>query len=247
VTIEPATFLTIGLTFLLAGLVKGVIGMGLPSVSLGILTAIVGLPQAMALLIIPSFATNLWQAVAGGKILDLLKKHWLFFLTATLSVGIGAYLGRAVELAYLSGLLGLVLIIYAVINLFGFRFSLTQFQGQWSAPIFGVMNGALTGLTGSFVVPGVPYLQAMGLERNLLVQAMGILFTLSTLALGVALWSNNRITGELALLSLVGLVPAIVGMMIGQKIRHRLSETQFRKIFFWSILGIGAYIAWKAI
>jgi uncharacterized protein len=92
----------------------------------------------------------------------------------------------------------------------------------------------------------VPYLQALGLDRNQLVQAMGVLFTFSTLGLAIALWGNNRITSDLAWLSLIGLVPAIIGMIIGQKIRHRLSEIQFRRVFFWSMLIIGAYIAWKA-
>ncbi|MDA9008861.1 sulfite exporter TauE/SafE family protein [Alphaproteobacteria bacterium] len=245
-TFEPSIVFVVGLTFLLAGLVKGVIGMGLPTVSLGLLTAVVGLPQAMALLIIPSLVTNFWQGVVGGNLLGLLKKHWLFFLSATASIGLGAYFGREIGLAYLSALLGMVLIVYAAINLLGVRFVLSAKQGRWSAPVFGIANGVLTGLTGSFVMPGVPYLQALGLDRNQLVQAMGVLFTFSTLGLAIALWGNNRITSDLAWLSLIGLVPAIIGMIIGQKIRHRLSEIQFRRVFFWSMLIIGAYIAWKA-
>ena len=64
---DPVTLTVVALTFLLAGLVKGVIGLGLPTISLALLTAALGLPQAMALLLVPSFVTNLWQAVAGGK------------------------------------------------------------------------------------------------------------------------------------------------------------------------------------
>jgi len=244
---DPTSLLTIGATFLLAGLVKGVIGMGLPTVSLGLLTAVVGLPQAMALLIIPAFMTNLWQALVGGHLIDLLKQHWIFFLIATASVGLGVYFGKAIELSILSALLGIILVIYSVTNLLGISFVLSARQGRWSAPFFGATNGILTGLTGSFVMPGVPYLQALGLDRNQLVQAMGFLFTCSSLGLAIALWGNNRITSDLALLSLIGLAPAIIGMIIGQKIRHRLSEVQFRRVFFWSMLVIGLYIARKAI
>jgi uncharacterized protein len=247
VTFDPVTYLIVGLTFLLAGLVKGVIGMGLPTVSLGLLTAVVGLPQAMALLIIPSFVTNLWQAVVGGQLLKLLRKHWLFFLTATLAIGFATLIGRVIELAYLSALLGLLLVLYAAINLLGYKLSLSEKQERWSAPLFGSINGVLTGLTGSFVVPGVPYLQALGLDRNQLVQAMGILFTLSTLGLAAGLWGNNRLTCDLVWLSLIGLFPAVLGMVFGQKIRHLLSETQFRKVFFCSVLVMGVYIVWKAV
>jgi uncharacterized membrane protein YfcA len=97
-------------------------------------------------------------------------------------------------------------------------------------------------MTGSFVVPGVLFLQAIGLSRDRLIQAMGMLFTASTLALAVALQGNDLLTIELGILSTVGLPPAIAGMLIGQRIRQRLSEQLFRRIFFVSLLMLGVYI-----
>ena len=97
-------------------------------------------------------------------------------------------------------------------------------------------------MTGSFVVPGVMFLQAIGLARDMLIQAMGILFTVSTLALAVALQGNNFLTEQLGTLSTTALVPAAVGMLFGQKIRQRLSEQLFSRIFFITLLILGAYI-----
>jgi hypothetical protein len=96
-------------TFLLAGLVKGVIGLGLPTVSLAILTIVFDLPTAMVLLLLPSFVTNLWQALAGGQGWPLLQRLWPFLLAASLSVWIGAIALARVELTLLAALLGLLL------------------------------------------------------------------------------------------------------------------------------------------
>ena len=75
-------------TFLLAGAVKGANGFGLPTVSLAMLTAAIGLPQAMALLLVPAFTTNMWQAVVGGNGKALIRRLWPFLLMATVTVWI---------------------------------------------------------------------------------------------------------------------------------------------------------------
>ena len=91
------------------------------------------------------------------------------------------------DVSLLTGLLGILLIAYSTVSLAGIAFSLGCRQQRWAGPVFGIFNGVLTGMTGSFVVPGVMYLQSIGLTRDQLMQAMGMLFTLSTLALAFAL------------------------------------------------------------
>ena len=88
--LDLPTLLLITLTFLLAGTVKGIVGFGLPTVALAILTATVGLPAAMVIFLVPSFATNVWQAVAGGNAAMLLSRFWPLLLAAFLSVSIPA-------------------------------------------------------------------------------------------------------------------------------------------------------------
>lgn len=244
---DPLVITIIGLTFLLAGAVKGVIGLGLPTVSLALLTATLGLPQAMALLLVPSFVTNLWQAVVGGNGRTILMRLWPFLVMATVTVWIGATALTRVNLSLLSALLGTLLIIYSVINLNRRRFTIAREQEPWIGPLLGSINGVLTGMTGSFVMPGVLYLQAIGLPRDMLIQAMGILFTASTIALAVALHGNNLLTVELGSLSAAAIFPALIGMVFGQRIRKALSESLFRRVFFISLLVLGAYIIARAL
>jgi uncharacterized membrane protein YfcA len=239
---DTPILLAVAGTFLLAGAVKGVIGLGLPTVSLALLTVATDLTSAMALLLIPSFVTNLWQAVVGGNGRVILRRIWPFLVMATVTVWLGATALTRVDLALLSALLGVLLVVYATLNLAGYRLAISTRQEVWVGPLVGTANGILTGMTGSFVMPGVLFLQAIGLSRDMLIQAMGVLFTVSTLALAVALGGNGLLTAELGTISAAALLPAIVGMVVGQRIRQRLSEQLFRRVFFIALLILGAYI-----
>ncbi|MBI3453686.1 MAG: sulfite exporter TauE/SafE family protein [Rhodospirillales bacterium] len=245
--LDPAALIAIALIFLLAGSVKGVIGLGLPTVALALLAVMVGLQPAMALLLVPSFVTNLWQAFSGGNSRMIVVRTWPFLLAATLTVWIGAQALPRVDVALLAGLLGVLLVAYAAANLVGRSISIPRRWEIWAGPVFGAANGVLTGMTGSFVVPGVLYLQAIGLPREALVQAMGILFTASTAALAVALGGQRLLTVELATVSAAAVAPAIIGMVLGRRLRQTLSEASFRRAFFWSLLALGVYIVVRSV
>lgn len=244
---DAFTVLIVAGTFLLAGAVKGVIGMGLPTVSLALMTVALGLPEAMNLLIVPSLVTNIWQGAVGGHAAAALRRTWPFLAMAGATVWLGAGALTRVDLAWLSALLGLLLALYAGLGLAGRHFTLTPSGQRWAGPLAGAVNGVLTGMTGSFVVPGVMYLQALGMPRDMLIQAMGMLFTVSTLALALALGGKGLMTAELGTLSAAALLPAIIGMAAGQQIRSLLPKPRFRRVFFLSILILGIYIAVNAL
>ena len=236
------TVLAILATFFVAGVVKGVIGLGLPSISLALLTVVINLPTSMALLIMPSLVTNIWQAIRGGKFLKILKRLWLLFLTSTLTVWTGSKALAIVDLTLLSALLGSLLMSYAIVSLYGLRFNIKSRNEWWVGSLTGSVNGILTGMTGSFVVPGVFYLQSIRQEKDELIQSMGILFTTSTLALFFSLQTNEYLTSKLIVWSSISIVPSIIGVLIGQQSREWLSEKIFKNVFFFSLLFIGAYI-----
>jgi uncharacterized membrane protein YfcA len=239
---DATTILTVVGTFLIAGSVKGIIGLGLPTVSLALVTVAIDLPTAMALLLVPSLVTNLWQAVVGGNGRAILLRLWPFLTMTTVTVWIGASALTRVDLSLLSALLGVLLVAYSAANLGGLQFTVPTRHEVWVGPLVGSANGVLTGMTGSFVVPGVMFLQAIGLSRDVLIQAMGMLFFVSTLALAFALQDNGLLTVEHGALSVIALAPAIVGMVFGQRIRRSISEQLFGRVFFVALLALGSYI-----
>lgn len=241
-TLEPSYLAWIAAVFLLAGAVKGVIGLGLPSISLGLLAATLDLKLAMILLLVPNLVTNLWQALHGGHLRLLLRRLWPFLLCAGLAIWPGSAALGMVDGRALAALLGLLLVVYALLGLLRPPLSLAARHEGWAGPLAGIVNGLLTGLTGSFVVPGVPYLQALGLGRDQLVQAMGLLFMASTLGLGISLGGRDQLSAELLGLSLACLAPALLGMALGRRLRHHLSETAFKRVFYVGLLLLGLYI-----
>ena len=215
--------------------------------ALTLLAATIGLPEAMALMIVPSLVTNLWQATAGGHGRAVLRRIWPYLAPAALTVWLGAQALTRIDLSYLSALLGGLLIAYAAFGLSRPHMSIPQRREAWIGPVLGVINGVITGMTGSFVVPGVMYLQALGLARDMLVQAMGMLFFALTAALAIALGTSSLLTAELGLLSAVALVPALIGMTVGTRLRQRLPEDLFRRTFFLSLLALGVYIVIRSL
>ncbi len=241
---DTQTILLGAAVFTLAGLVKGLIGLGLPTVSLALLGVFLDLRAAIALMIVPSVITNIWQAVDGGKLIPLtIRLAPMLFAGVITTWFASAFLLNAIDPGLLSAAFGVLLALYSA---YGLLTPDIPRPGKWepvTGPVVGVLAGTATGLTGSFVVPGVPYLQSLRLSRDELVQAMGICFTVVLAALGGGLAQTNLMTVDIGLWSLAGLAPASAGMWAGRKIRRRIPELAFRKVFFCALLILGAYLA----
>ena len=235
------TLLVIG-TFLLAGTVKGVIGLGLPTVAMGLLGLAMLPAQAAALLIIPSTVTNLWQLAFGGHLSVLLKRLWPLLLLIVLGTGLGTlWLGMGSGAGVVRAL-GAALLVYALSGLFLPAFKVKPATERWLAPVCGLVTGLITSATGVFVIPAVPYLQALGLNRDQLVQALGLSFSVSTLALAAGLaWRGSLGGGEINA-SLLALAPALLGMWLGQALRQRISAVLFKRVFFIGMALLGAHL-----
>ncbi|TNB92108.1 sulfite exporter TauE/SafE family protein [Pseudomonas jessenii] len=229
-------------TFIMAGLVKGVIGLGLPTVAMGLLGLAMAPSQAAALLIIPATLTNVWQLAVGGHLKGLLKRLWPLLLMIFLGTAVGTLsIGMAGGHWVVRGL-GAALLLYALSGLLLPTLQVNPRHEPWLGPLCGLITGVITSATGVFVIPAVPYLQALGLSRDELVQALGLSFTVSTLALaGGLFWRGALGSGELSA-SLLVLIPAMLGMWFGQWLRQRISAVLFKRVFFIGLGALGAHL-----
>lgn len=235
-------WILLGGTFLLAGFVKGVIGMGLPTVAMGLLAVALPPAEAAALLVIPSLVTNVWQLLAGpsfGALARRLCPMMAGVLVGT-TAGAGVLASNKAEAAGMG--LGIALLLYAIVGLAGVKMAVPRRHEPWLGPAVGAATGLVTGATGVFVIPAVPYLQAIGLERDDLIQALGLSFTVSTIALALGLFRVDALHAGSIWLSLLALVPALVGMQAGTMLRQRIAAPAFRRVFFAGLLLLGAYL-----
>ena len=237
----------VALTFLLAGMVKGVTGMGLPTVSMGLLGLVMAPAQAAALLLVPSTITNIWQYAAGPNRLAIARRLAPMLLGIALATwsATGMIAGGSAEEAVTG--LGLALIVYALVGLTRYRLKVPPRSESWLGPLIGAATGVVTGGTGVFVIPAVPYLQAIGLDAEDLVQALGLSFTVSTLALAAGLASHGALHLEAGGASLLCAVPALVGLAAGQWLRRRVNATTFRTLFFAGLLILGVDLALRSV
>lgn len=233
--------------FLVAGWVKGVVGMGLPTVAMGALGLVMSPVQAAALLVVPSLVTNVWQFVAGPSKQAVMRRFASMMLLVCLGTAIGIQFLTSGSSRWPSLALGSVLALYAVIALFLPKFSVSQKAELRLSPIVGGVTGILAGATGVFVVPAVPYLSALGLTKDELIQALGLSFTVSTVALAVALGASGSFSSGILVASAGAVVPALVGMFIGQHTRNRIEPAAFRKWFLVSMLFVGGYMAVRSL
>jgi uncharacterized protein len=239
--------LEIALTFVLAGTVKGISGMGLPTVTMGVLGLFMAPANAAALVVIPSLITNLWQFAAGENHISLVRRFWPMLLVMSAATVPAAGLLTAGRSEHVIMALGSVLIVYGVIGLARLQVSISKPLERWLSPIMGAATGVLTGATGVFVIPAAPYFQAIGLQKEELVQALGLSFTVSTLALAAGLASRGAFHLDAAGASLLCTAPALAGVVGGQWIRAKINPQTFRVVFFLGLLLLGADLIARSV
>lgn len=233
--------------FLLAGLVKGLAGFGLPTVAVALMALTLSPVAAAAVMILPSLLTNLWQYARGVERLSLLRR----LLGLNLGIVAGTWWGFLPSLAQARDgtrlLIGAVLLAYGLLGLLRWRPPSPGRHGWWLGPAAGYVGGALSAASGIFVVPVIMYLQSLGLRKEALVTALGLCFSVATLALGTEVAGAVRARPELMLASLLALAPALLGMELGQRLRRRLDELVFQRGFMVAIALLGAYLMWQAL
>lgn len=237
---------TIVATFFLAGIVKGVTGMGLPTVAMGVMGAVLSPVTAAGLLLVPSFVTNIWQLFGGARTGALLRRLWAMMLGIVVGTVAGSAMLARVDGDRTVGALGAALALYAAYTLFARARAVPERWEPWLSPAVGLATGLVTGATGVFVIPAVPYIQSLRLERDDMVQALGLSFTISTVALAIGLyWHGAAAFGNL-LASTLAVLPALLGMAAGQRLRKRIRPPLFRRIFLAFLLLLGAEMIGRA-
>ncbi len=243
---DPADAALVFAIFTLGGIVKGVAGFGLPTVSLGLLALTRPMPEAMALVLLPTLATNVWQALASGALGPVMRRLAGFMVAACIGTLVAAgQLSRA-DAALLAGLLGLLMVASAATALLGPKWPQpSPATERWLSPLIGLVSGGVAGLTGSFMMPAAPWLAALGLPRNAFVQAFALGAVVSIVTLAVAMGAQGLIPPGLGIASMLVLAPAFLGMAIGNRLRGALSEQGFRTTIQACLLVLGCYLALK--
>jgi uncharacterized membrane protein YfcA len=243
---EPLLIL-IAATFLLAGFVKGVIGLGLPTVAMGLLVVTMPPSRALAIVIVPAIVTNIWQTFVGRYLRDIVRRLWPLMIGTVIGIWLNAGMLTGPYARYGAIVLGVLLVIYAVIGLSKFSFHVAPSDEKWIGGIVGLVTGVVSAATGVQVLPSMPFMQAIGMEKDELVQALGVFFTVATVALAFNLTSAGLLSAATALPGAVAMAAGFAGMFIGQAVRSRMQPEAFRRWFLISMILLGIYLVGSTV
>lgn len=238
---DPSQILLAVLGLLVAGVLKGATGLGYSSCALPFLAAALGLKAAIALIVIPAMTSNIALLWTTGHFRETLVRFWPFYMSTLPGIAAGLYALACIEPRYAELALGFLIVIYSIYSILRPPVTLPVALERPVQPPAGLLNGFLTGLTGSQVMPLLPYMLSLGLDRERLVQANNIAVTLAsgTMALGLLFSGMMSVPGLGA--SVLAIAPAMIGVFAGTRLRDLIPQGQFKTVVLivLGLLGCG--------
>lgn len=231
--------------FLVAGLIKGTTGLGFSTACLPFLVYAAGLKDALALIIVPSLISNVTVMRDAGHFRETVSRFWPLYAALVPGIIAGLAVLDRVDGVTAAAVLGGVLCVYSV---YGLTAPALHLPDAWERPLAaptGFLTGMLNGLTGTQVIPLLPYMLARPLDPNRLVQAVNCSFTLSSLAMAAGLSTLSLFSLNQLALSVAGVAPALGGVRLGGMLRRRLDPMLFRQLVLLVLLALGVSLVWR--
>ena len=225
--------------FFISAFLKSLTGLGFSTICLGFLAVVLDIKLAILLVILPSLTSNLLVMLQSGRFIEALQRFWPLYLSAIPGLILGIWFLGNSDNEIPKAVLGVLLFLYGVWGLTnGLMIITKKHEKQLSLPV-GFISGLANGITGSQIMPIMPYLLSLKLDRDLFVQTINSAFTLNSLIMILGLANLGIITMPMVTLSAAGILPVALGVYLGGKIRKRVSEDVFRKMVLVLFLFLG--------
>ena len=236
---DPVLLAVAAFGLFFAGIVKGTTGIGYSSCALPFLVPVVGLQQAIVLIVMPAILSNIVVAFSAGHFREIFARFWPLYVATPLGIVVGVAFLSSIDQRLSIAVLGTVIVAYAAMSLLQPNLALKQpWDRIHNAPV-GFATGLLTGLTGSQVMPLLPYMMGLHLEPNRLIQAINLAVTITSIFLGMGLLLSGLMDMPSLGLSMLAVIPAVVGVSLGNRVRGLLPVLLFRRLMLCVLLAIG--------
>ena len=233
--------------YIVAASIKGLTGIGFSTSCLPIMALRLDLKVAIPLVIIPSIVSNIVVMIQAGRFREALKRFWPMYLASIPGLLIGLSILVAINVSAAKAILGLVLIVYVSWALANKHLALSEKWERILKPPAGFFTGFINGLTGSQVMPSLPYLLSLNLHKNDFVQAINISFTLSSLIMLVGINRLGHLPPSTFMLAVGGLIPVLTAVYIAGKLQHKLTGESHRKLVLGFLLVMGLILLLKVL
>ncbi|MCB2101657.1 MAG: sulfite exporter TauE/SafE family protein [Rhodobacterales bacterium] len=239
IDLAPLALLTVCGALFAGGLVKGAAGFGLPLVAVPLLAFVFPVPQAIALMMLPILASNIFILARAPALKQTVVRLWPLILSLCLGLAISARLLKVMDPAHLLIGMGIVVLIFVAQSVTHANLRVRARQEPWMAPIMGLISGLIGGVTGFFSMPAIAYLSALGLGKDGFVTAVCLTLMSGGVTMTVMLNRFGFLTLYEVVLSGIGLVPLLIGIALGQRLRHRISHETFNRVVLVLMAVVG--------
>jgi len=235
--LQPAQTVLLLTVFLVAGTVKGFLGIGLPAAAMGLLTLVLPPTEAIPLLWLPILATNFLQFAHAPNKRAIAKQYWLFAVAIIISIFVTAMFIAQYPTALLTVAIGIAMVVFSLNLLLGVKLNVGP--GKLWQGVFGLISGTLGGISSIWSPTVAMYLVARGASKEHFIGATGFLFLAGSVPLGAGQVVAGILTVPVFLKSILGLLVVLVGFRVGELMRDRVSQDFFRKIVLIAFLLMG--------
>jgi uncharacterized membrane protein YfcA len=246
-TATPGLIVLLAIGLVIAGLAKGVIGVGMPVVAFPLLSMLVDVPTSVMLLSMPLVLSNIPQALEGGLVGQTLWSLTPVLVGMIPGVWIGVVVLLYVDPAVANVAAGAVVILVAALNLFAPKLRVQQ---RMIGPV-GLGAGFCGGLLGGIAAMAGPlvfiFLLAKGLSGRAFTKEASMFLVVSSILLAAALLSSRQFDWRDVVISTLATAPVVLGMLVGQKLRDAIPADAFRKLVVLAVLLSGAQLVWKGV
>lgn len=231
--------LLILVAFFISAFLKGLAGLGFSTICLGLLAIFMDLKVAIPLVFLPSLFSNLMVMVQAGQFITSLRRFWLLYLSGIPGLLLGVWLLGHHSNTIPKAVLGTTMIVYGLWSLRGEILRLNPVQERLLSTPIGFVSGLINGMTGSQIMPIMPYLLSLKMERKLFIQTINAAFTINTLIMMAALGKMGLINASVLSVSAAGIIPVTLGIFFGGRIQRKVSDDYFRKLVLILLIIIG--------
>jgi uncharacterized membrane protein YfcA len=227
-------------SLIVAGLLKGTIGVGMPVVALPLLSLFIDIKSAAMLLSIPLIFSNVPQALEGGKIGRCLMQLMPVFLGMIPGLFLGVRLLLALDANVAKMIAGFVLMGVGGVTLLAPKLKLQSRLVLPAGITFGFFGGILGGVAAMAGPLVFIFLLAKGLNGKAFTKEASLYLVVSSGLLAILLTASRQFNWLDVLVSTAAMLPVVLGMSIGQHMRDKIAPETFRKLVLIAVIAAGA-------
>jgi uncharacterized protein len=233
------TIVIVLVAFFISAFLKGISGVGFSTICLGLLAMFLEPKLAIPLVFLPSLSSNLIVMFEAGHFIESVKRFWILFISALPGLVLGILFLNSSGSDGPRLFLGVIMVIYSLWAFSSEVVHLSQkIEKRLLVPV-GIISGMVNGATGSQIMPIMPFLLSLKMDRNVLVQTMNCAFTFNTLVMITGFGKIGLLTLPVLTLSVAGILPVALGVRLGGRIRRHASEIIFRRIVLGLLMLMG--------